>query len=136
MRAKSVQRFIPMLDRMPLEARLKRHLADVFGIEKFGMNMSELKPGSANSEFHFHTRQEKPLYVLAGRPTLVVGEAETILAPGDCIGCTANNEICHMLMNRSEKPVRVLEFGDRAPGDECHYPEPDFSPFTLQPDDC
>jgi len=121
--------------RGPLEGRVKRRLADAFGIEKFGVNMTELKPGAASSEFHFHTRQEEFLYVLEGQPTLVVGEAETMLAPGDCIGFTANSEIGHMLVNRTEKPVCVLEVGDRAPGDKCHYPKADFGPITLYQDD-
>ena len=62
--------------------------------------------------------------------SLVVGHTETILAPGHCIGFTANSEIGHMLVNRTEKPVRVLEIGDRESGDECHYPRADFGPLT------
>lgn len=120
---------------VPLAGRLKRRLADVFGIKKFGVNLTELKPGAASSEFHFHTRQDEFVYVLEGEPTLVVGHAETILATGHCIGFTANSEIGHMLVNRTEKPVRVLEIGDRESGDECHYPRADFGRLTHYLDD-
>ncbi|MDB3952321.1 cupin domain-containing protein [Alphaproteobacteria bacterium] len=120
---------------MPLAGRLKRRLADVFGIKKFSVNMTELKPGAASSEFHFHTRQDEFVHVLEGEPTLVVGQAETILALGHCIGFTVNSGIGHMLANRTEKPARVLEIGNREPGDECHYPRADFSPLTHYPDD-
>ena len=119
---------------VPLAGRLKR-FADVFGIKKNGVNLTELKPGAASSEFHFHTRQDEFVYVLEGEPTLVVGHAETILATGHCIGFTANSEIGHMLVNRTEKPVRVLEIGDRESGDECHYPRADFGPLTHYLDD-
>ena len=120
---------------VPLAGRLKRRLADVFGIKKFGVNLTELKPGAASSEFHFHTRQDEFVYVLEGEPTLVVGHAETILAPGHCIGFTANSEIGHLLVNRTEKPVRVLEICDRESGDECHYSRVDFGLLTHYPND-
>ena len=52
---------------MPLAGRLKR-FAVVFGIKKNGVNLTELKPGAASSEFHFHTRQDEFVYVLEGEP--------------------------------------------------------------------
>lgn len=128
-------RLYPDVYCMPLAGRLKRRLSDAFGIKKFSVNMTELKPGAASSEFHFHTRQDEFVYVLEGEPTLVVGHAETILTPGHCIGFTANSEIGHMLVNHTKKPVRVLEIGNREPGDECHYPRADFGPLTHYPDD-
>ena len=99
------------------------------------MNLTELKPSAASSEFHFHPRHDEFVYMLEGEPTLVVGHTETILAPGHCIGFTANSEIGHMLVNRTEKPVHVLEIGDCESGDECHYPRADFSPLTHYLDD-
>ena len=120
---------------MPLAGGLKRRLADVFGIKKFSVNMTELKPVAVSPEFHFHTRQDAFVYVLEEESIFVVGHAETILAPGHCIGFTANSEIGHMFLNRNEKPVRILEIGNREPGDECHYPRAGFGLLTHYPND-
>ncbi|MBE90361.1 MAG: hypothetical protein CMM76_13095 [Rhodospirillaceae bacterium] len=42
--------------RMPLASCFKRCRADAFVIKKFGVNKTELKPGTASSKFHFYTR--------------------------------------------------------------------------------
>jgi uncharacterized cupin superfamily protein len=117
-----------------LDGRAKRKLGEAFGLTAFGVNLTEIAPGSASSEFHWHSRQEEFLYVLEGRPTLIVGDAEYELAPGECIGFAAATEIGHALENRTDAPVRVLEIGDRPPGDMCHYPRAGFGPRKIYPD--
>lgn len=121
--------------RAKLDGRRKRRLADAFGLGKFGVNLTELAPGAASSEFHWHSAQEEFVYVLEGWPTLRVGDTETELAPGDCVGFPADTGTGHRLVNDSDEIVRVLEIGDRAPGDTCHYPEAGFGPIQLYPDE-
>ena len=121
--------------RAKLDGRLKRRLADAFGIAKFGVNLTELAPGAASSEFHWHSKQEEFVYVLEGRPSLRIGDEEFALEPGDCIGFPVGSGTGHRLVNNGDENVRVLEVGDRAPGDTCHYPEAGFGPIQLYPDE-
>ncbi|MBO42907.1 MAG: hypothetical protein CMM28_04210 [Rhodospirillaceae bacterium] len=121
--------------RMPLAVRLERCLADAFDIKNFDINKTEFKQGTATSEIKFLTRQENFLYALEGQAAVAVGENELILMPDDCFDFTAYCGIGKILVNRSEKSMRLLEVGHRAPGDARHYPKTEFSPFTFYPDE-
>lgn len=112
----------PFFSRM--SGRRKRQLGDYFGLENFGINMTELAPGGESSIMHKHTRQDEFVFVLEGTPTLATEDGEQLLSPGMCIGFPANG-IGHHLINRSTDRVLYLEIGDRSPGDEGHYPQDD-----------
>jgi len=107
-----------------MAGREKRVLGDLFGLVNFGVNLTRLAPGAASSLHHAHARQDEFIYVLEGTPTLLVGEAERLLAPGDCAGFAAAGA-AHHLVNRSGADVVYLEIGDRTPGDSAVYPEDD-----------
>jgi uncharacterized cupin superfamily protein len=104
--------------------RSKRQLGNLFGLEKFGVNMTELAPGSESSIMHKHTKQDEFVYILEGTPTLATEEGEQLLEPGMCVGFRAKG-VGHHLVNKSSQPVLYLEIGDRTPGDEGHYPQDD-----------
>jgi uncharacterized cupin superfamily protein len=120
--------------REKLAGRKKRRLAAAYGLDKYGVNLTELAPGASSSELHWHTRLDEFIYVLKGNPTLFYGDTEEVLEPGQCIGFPSGAEIGHTLVNCTEQPVHVLEIGDRAPGDVCHYPRAAFGPVKLYPD--
>ena len=108
-----------------VRGRTKRKLGDFFGLTNFGVNLTTLPPGSASALFHAHTRQDEFIYVLDGTPTLLLGEKEYDLAPGECVGFKAGSGIAHQLVNRSPGTASYLEIGDRTPGDEVQYPRDD-----------
>ena len=107
-----------------LQGRLKRQLGDVLGLQKFGVNLTELLPGGQSALLHKHSKQEEFFYILEGTPTLVLEEEEMQLSPGDCGGFPPNGS-AHMLVNRSNARVLYLEVGDRENGDEGYYPNDD-----------
>jgi uncharacterized cupin superfamily protein len=109
-----------------IEGRTKRVLGDPFGLASFGVNYTTLAPGSASALRHVHAVQDEFIYVLEGRPTLVVDEGEFILEPGMCAGFRAAGS-AHHLVNRTNDPVAYLEIGDRMPGDSASYPDDDLS---------
>ena len=113
--------------------RLKHRLGDHFGLTNFGVNLTELAPGSESALLHHHTRQDEFVYIVSGSPTLVMGEDEFRLRPGDCCGFKAGTGIGHQLVNRSDAPVLYLEIGDRTPGDYATYPQDDLA-FTQRAD--
>lgn len=108
-----------------VEGRTKRKLGDFFGLTNFGVNLTRLEPEAISALFHYHVRQDEFVYILEGTPTLLFGEQEYLLNPGDCIGFKAGNGIGHQLINRSSEPVVYLEVGDRSLGDEVEYPNDD-----------
>jgi len=116
-----------------VEGRAKRRLGDHFGLTKFGVNLTELAPGSVSALFHHHTEQDELIYVVSGTPTLVLGTQEFQLKPGDCCGFKGGEAIGHQLANRSSEPALYLEIGDRAPNDYAFYPNDDLA-FGKAPD--
>jgi uncharacterized cupin superfamily protein len=108
-----------------VEGRVKHRLGDHFGLTNFGVNLTELAPGSVSALLHHHTKQDELVYIVAGSPTLVTDDQEYLLRPGDCCGFKAGSGVAHQLVNRTTEPVLYLEIGDRTPGDLAIYPRDD-----------
>lgn len=106
------------------EGRDKRPLGDLFGIQKFGVNLTTLHPGAESSLFHKHTKQEEFIYILAGEATLVLESGEYTLQAGDCAGFSPQGS-AHKLRNKSNTDVIYLEIGDRPTDDQASYPHDD-----------
>lgn len=114
-----------------VEGRIKRKLGDYFGLKNFGVNLTELRPGAISALAHYHSKQDEFIYVLEGCPTLVLGDEEDLLRPGDCYGFKAGSGIESQLINRSSESVLYLEIGDRSVGDEVIYPKDDLKAVQL-----
>ncbi len=108
-----------------VRGRLKRKLGEHFGLTQFGVNLTHLSPGAVSALAHSHSKQDEFILILEGSPTLVLGEQEFSLSPGECYGFKAGIGIAHQLVNRSPEMVTYLEVGDRTPGDEVEYPNDD-----------
>lgn len=108
-----------------MQGRVKRQLGEVFGLTKFGVNLTRLEPGAISSIRHTHSEQDEFIYVLSGQPVLVTDQGEVTLEPGMCAGFKAGNGESHQLANRTGEPVLYLEVGDRTSGDHVHYPQDD-----------
>jgi uncharacterized cupin superfamily protein len=108
-----------------VKGRLKRKLGDIFGLTNFGVNLTDLAPGAVSALLHSHSKQDEFILVLEGNPTLILGEEEFILHPGDCYGFKAGNGIAHQIANKSSANVSYLEIGDRSEADEVEYPNDD-----------
>jgi uncharacterized cupin superfamily protein len=107
--------------------RTKRKLGDVFGLRNFGVNLTTLDPGFASALAHTHKLQDEFVFILEGRLTIVVGESEYELSPGDCMGFKAGTGTAHQIINRTDHAVSYIEIGDRTPGDEVTYPHDDIA---------
>jgi uncharacterized cupin superfamily protein len=114
-----------------VEGRIKRKLGDFFGLTNFGVNLTCLSPGSVSALLHHHSKQDEFIYVLEGTPTLVLGNNEYLLEAGDCYGFKAGAGVAHQLVNKSEKPVKYIEIGDRTEGDEAEFPNDDLKALQL-----
>lgn len=107
------------------DGRAKRALGNVFGLDQFGVNLTELAPGAATAQRHWHAREDEFVYVLAGIATLVTEAGETELHPGECAGFKAGRADGHMIVNRGREPVRLLEIGSRLADEDADYPDID-----------
>lgn len=108
-----------------LAGRAKRALGDAFGLSQFGVNLTVLAPGAASSERHWHEAEDEFLYVLDGEVTLIDESGEHLLNAGMCAGFKAGIPNGHKLVNRSGRPVTLLEIGSRREGERVHYAEAD-----------
>jgi uncharacterized cupin superfamily protein len=112
-----------------VEGRTKRPLGDHFGLTNFGINLTELAPGSVSALLHHHSKQDEFIYIVSGAPTLVLDDSEYRLRAGDCCGFKAGTGLGHQLVNRTDSTVVYLEVGDRTAGDYAVYPRDDLK-FT------
>jgi uncharacterized cupin superfamily protein len=100
-------------------------ISEAGGLTQFGAFLEILQPGSRSSIKHWHSAEDELVYVLDGELTLVEGEAETILRPGDAATFRAGVAVGHYLHNRSAQATRCLVVGTRAPIDRITYPDHD-----------
>ena len=108
-----------------MAGRDKRKLGDHFALTNFGINQTTLAPGAISALSHHHSKQDEFIYILEGIATLLYGENEYPMSPGDCMGFKAGAGVASQLVNRSSEPVVYLEVGDRTVGDEVDYPSDD-----------
>jgi len=114
-----------------VKGRQKRKLGEYFGLTNFGVNLTHLAPGAVSALAHSHSTQDEFILVLNGSPTLILGDTEFVLHPGDCYGFKAGTGIAHQLINRSDETVTYLEVGDRTAGDRVEYPNDDLKATQL-----
>jgi uncharacterized cupin superfamily protein len=111
--------------------RDKRPLGDLFGLTRFGVNLTTLLPGGESSLRHAHAKQDEFVYIVSGHPTLHTDEGRTRLAPGMCAGFRAGTGNAHRLINETSQEAVYLEFGDRTPGEEVVYPDDDIAAVLV-----
>ncbi|HVK83081.1 MAG TPA: cupin domain-containing protein [Kofleriaceae bacterium] len=105
--------------------REKRALGDALGLTRFGVNLTTLFPGKESSLRHYHAREDELVFVLEGEVVLRTDDGEQVLTAGMCAGFPAGTKNGHQLVNRSDRPARYLEIGNRDPADEAIYSDDD-----------
>ena len=108
-----------------ISGREKQKLGDAVGLMQFGVNIARIKAHSKSALRHWHTLEDEFVYVLDGEVVLVTNDSEQVLRAGDCGGYPAGNADAHHFVNRSHRPARYLEIGNRDPADEAFYPDDD-----------
>ena len=109
----------------PCLGRKRWKLGDVAGLNQFGVNLMRLPPGQWTSQRHWHTAEDEFVWVLDGEVVLVTDAGEQVLRAGACAGYPAGRRDGHQFVNRSDRPARYLEVGNRIDGDNAFYPDDD-----------
>ncbi|MBL4758994.1 MAG: cupin domain-containing protein [Rhizobiales bacterium] len=107
------------------EGRRKRNLSPVLGLTQFGVNLTELLPGSASALRHWHSHEDEFIMVVSGEVVLVTDRGEQVLTTGMVAGFPAGKQDGHCVQNKSDKPAMILEVGSRNMLDEGNYPDVD-----------
>jgi uncharacterized cupin superfamily protein len=110
-----------------VQGRHRARLSPALGLSRFGVNVLRIEPGGHSSARHWHTEQDEFVYVLEGEATLVTDEGDTIVRVGMAAGFPAGNPNGHVLVNRSDADVLVLEVGDRPTNEDVHYSDVDMA---------
>lgn len=109
----------------PCRQREKRVLGDPLGLTQFGVNLTALAPGAWSAQRHWHRHEDEFVFVLEGEVTLISDAGEQVLRAGMAVGFPAGVEDGHHLVNRSDRPAKVLEIGSRAAEEFADYPDID-----------
>ncbi|MEA5597788.1 cupin domain-containing protein [Rivularia sp. UHCC 0363] len=107
------------------EPNLTLWISEAGGLTQFGAFIEVLQPGSRSSIKHWHSAEDEMVYVLEGEITLIEGDGETLLRPGDAATFQAGVPVGHFLENRSANATRCLVVGTRAAVDTITYPDID-----------
>ena len=109
----------------PCNGQTCQRLARSQGLTLFGVNLTVIPPGVWSSQRHWHSHEDEFVWVLEGELTLVTNAGEEILRAGDCAAFKAGDADGHHLINKSDRPARVLEIGNSDSRDRCVYSDID-----------
>jgi uncharacterized cupin superfamily protein len=110
---------------LPCNAQRSQRLARHAGLTLFGVNLTVLEPGSWSSQRHWHSHEDEFVWVLEGEVTLITTEGAEVLQAGDCAAFRRGEPDGHHLVNKSNRPAKILEIGNSDPQDRCVYPDID-----------
>jgi uncharacterized cupin superfamily protein len=101
----------------------RMRLARRLGGELLGASVYELPAGEAVWPYHLHHANEELLLVLEGSPTLRTPTGERELAPGEAALFARGQEGAHQVINRSDRPARVLVVSTMIEPEIAEYPD-------------
>jgi uncharacterized cupin superfamily protein len=109
----------------PCAGQTYQRIGRASGLTRFGVNLTVIPPGGWSSQRHWHSHEDEFVWVVEGELVLITDSGEEILRPGDCATFKAQDPDGHHLVNRSNRPAKVLEVGNADPNDRCVYPDID-----------
>lgn len=102
------------------EVRLQR-LAERTGMGRVIVTLARVPPGKESFVLHAHLLHEEFVYILEGRGTAVIGDAEVAVGPGDFMGFPVDGT-AHTLKNSGDTDLVYLMGGERGPLDVARFP--------------
>ncbi|MGQ0742600.1 MAG: cupin domain-containing protein [Alphaproteobacteria bacterium] len=96
------------IEKHGLHSKFGRH----FGLGRIGVHHEVLVPGTRTSWPHAERDEEEFVFVLEGEPDCWIDGELNRLKPGDGAGFPDQTGICHVFINSTPKPVRLLVAGE------------------------
>jgi uncharacterized cupin superfamily protein len=116
----------------PCNGQTSQRLGRSQGLTMFGVNLTVIPPGEWSSQRHWHSHEDEFVWVVEGELTLVTDAGDETMGPGDCAAFKAGDPDGHHLVNKSDRPAKVLEIGNTDPRDRCVYADID---MVVEPGD-
>jgi uncharacterized cupin superfamily protein len=110
------------IDAGPIPGAEVRALGRAAGAIKAGLNHVTLASGESGAPPHCHALEEELFYVLDGSGTLLLGDREHALVPGDVVARPPSTGVAHSL-GAGDGGMTYLVYGTREPGDSVYYPQ-------------
>jgi len=107
----------------PVHTHRRARLGRQAGAERLGASLYELPPGQAAWPIHYHLGNEELLIVLRGRPSLRTLDGERELDEGELVACPVGEPGANQVVNRSDRPARVLIVSEMVAPDIVRRPE-------------
>ena len=100
-----------------------RRLGNAAGLQRIGINIQRLPPGTRSSWPHAEENEEEFVYVIDGVvDAWIDGDTHRMVA-GELAAFPAGTGICHCFINNSDHEVLLLVGGEAAkPGSRIFYP--------------
>lgn len=100
-----------------------RSLGKAAGLERMGVNIQRLPPGTRSSWPHAEENEEEYVYVLEGSVLAWIDGEVHLMQAGDLAAFPAGTGIAHCFINNSDQEVTLLVGGEAAkPGSRIFYP--------------
>lgn len=102
-----------------------RHLtqAAVGDNRHLGVLIEMPDPGKRLAPLHYHMREEEHALILEGDVTLLLGDEQFAMTPGDYVAFPAGRRVAHSFLNSGPGLCRYLMIGARDRSDVCVYPQ-------------
>lgn len=100
-----------------------RRLGKQAGLERIGINIQRLPPGTRSSWPHAEENEEEFVYVIAGEVDAWIDGHIHRMRAGDLAAFPAGTGICHCFINNGETEALLLVGGEAMkPGSRIFYP--------------
>lgn len=98
-------------------------LGQRLGAEKLGVSVYELPPGQRSFPYHLHHANEELLIVLEGSVSVRGKDGEETLERGGSALFQVGPDGAHQIVNRSERPARILLLSTMIEPDVTELPD-------------
>jgi uncharacterized cupin superfamily protein len=100
-----------------------RQLGKLAGLQRIGINLQRLPPGSRSSWPHAEENEEEFVYVIEGEVEAWINGVIHPMRPGDLAAFPAGTGIAHCFINNGAREALLLVGGDAPrPGSRIVYP--------------
>ncbi len=100
-----------------------RRVSRAAGLERIGINIQRLPPGTRSSWPHAEENEEEFVYVIDGEVDAWIDGQVYPMTAGDLAAFPAGTGICHCFINNSAREALLLVGGDAPrPGSRIFYP--------------
>jgi len=101
----------------------RKQLGDADGGDQLGCSLYELPAGERSWPYHYHTRNEEAVYVLAGSGLLRLDDEEHSLSAGTYVALPTGEEHAHRIVNDGDETLRYLVVSTMDEPDVLGYPD-------------